>query len=61
MPSPASTAGRAQPVGAGRYPGRPRVDGAPTGRTGATGARLDHPDHGGIGQPAGADPTAFSP
>jgi hypothetical protein len=36
MPSPASTAGRPQPVGAGRYPRRPRVDGALTGRTGAT-------------------------
>jgi len=36
MPSPASTAGRPQPVGARRYQGRPRVDGAPTGRTGAT-------------------------
>jgi hypothetical protein len=25
----------------------------------APGARLDDPDHGGIGQAAGADPTAF--
>jgi hypothetical protein len=36
MPSPAPTAGRPQPVGAGRSRGAPRVDGAPTGRTGAT-------------------------
>jgi hypothetical protein len=36
MPSLASTAGRPQSVGARRYPRPPRVDGAPTGRTGAT-------------------------
>jgi hypothetical protein len=40
MPSPDSRAGRPQPVGAGRYQGRPRVDGAPTGRTGATQAKV---------------------